>query len=63
MKRSYIAIINKRSKLQVIAERTNNSLIKLKGLNLQLVYKIKDSNYKRLTLQRTNNYKCIFIWD
>ena len=50
MKRSYIAIINKRSKLQVIAERTNNSLIKLKGLNLQLVYKIKDSNYKGLEI-------------
>ena len=34
--------------MQAIAERTNNSLIKLKGLNIQLVYKIKDSNYKGL---------------
>ena len=57
MKRSYIAIINKRSKLQVIAERTNNSLIKLKGLNLQLVYKIKDSNYKGLKLTS------VYTWD
>ena len=42
--------------MQAIAERTNNSLIKLKGLNIQLVYKIKDSNYKGLKFTSVYTY-------